>query len=213
MFINTTHVHTTGYKDRTAHAANRYSVYLSLHRLQNLFSKSFSFKMTDQEKSFTQNFKILGKVGSGNFGKVYKVQCKSSNRRYVMKKERIPKNIQSRRREEVKASKKCKQRNIVKYFEDYSEGNVTMIVMEYCPGGDLANQIDVQKTLGKPFENDLMFSWLNDLASGLDYLRRKKILHRDLKPANIFISNTTLSKRRLKIGDFGLARCLDRLVS
>ena len=40
-----------------------------------------------------------------------------------------------------------------------------------------------------------------DLYHGLRYLREKGVCLRDLKPANIF-----LSKGRLKIADFGLAK-------
>ena len=93
------------------------------------------------------------------------------------------------------------------YLEDFSN----RIVMEFCVGGDLAKQIDKQRELGKSIVHEVLLEWILDLASGLDYLRKKKILHRDLKPANIFISDTEKSTRRnLKIGDFGLARCMNR---
>ena len=83
--------------------------------------------------------------------------------------------------------------------------------MEFCPGGDLAKQIEKQRKSRKCIAHKVMLEWVLDLASGLDYLRQKKILHRDLKPANIFISHTKgTNRRRLKIGDFGLARCMNR---
>ena len=75
----------------------------------------------------------------------------------------------------------------------------------------MAKQIDKQRKLRTYFVHEEMLEWILDLASGLDYLKQKKILHRDLKPANIFISNTKrTNRRRLKIGDFGLARCMNR---
>ena len=104
-----------------------------------------------------------------------------------------------------------KHENIVKYYANFMVGNVIRIIMEYCPGGDLAKQIDMQRRMKKYICHEVMLEWILNLASGLDYLKHKKILHRDLKPANIFISHTKTSKRRLKIGDFGLARCMNRL--
>ena len=154
----------------------------------------------------------IGELGSGTFGDVFKVTSNLTGRDYAMKREeRISEDSKPRRREEVKALSQCNHENIVKYHGNFIDGNVIKIIMEYCPGGDLAKQIDEQRKLRKYIDHEVMLEWVLDLASGLDYLRQKKILHRDLKPANIFISHTEgTNRRRLKIGDFGLARCMNR---
>ena len=151
-------------------------------------------------------------LGSGTFGDVFKVTSNLTGRDYAMKREeRISEDSKPRRREEVKALSQCNHENIVKYHGNFIDGNVIKIIMEYCPGGDLAKQIDKQRKLRKYIDHEVMLEWVLDLASGLDYLRQKKILHRDLKPANIFISHTEGAiRKRLKIGDFGLARCMNR---
>jgi len=99
----------------------------------------------------------------------------------------------------------------VKYFDDIHEtdsNNMTwsLIIMEFCPKGDLAKVIEDHKSFGTSFKEDLLLAYALDLASAMHYMKIKRIIHRDLKPANIFISSTNT----LKIGDFGLARCMDR---
>ena len=165
--------------------------------------------MTNKAKTFDELYTIGEELGSGTFGDVFKVTSRDTGREYAMKREdRISEDSKPRRQEEVKALRKCEHKNIVKYYDDFIEENVVRIVLEYCPGGDLAKQINKQRELRKYIAHELMLEWILDLASGLDYLRQKKIIHRDLKPANIFISHTKRTKR-LKIGDFGLARCMN----
>ena len=98
-----------------------------------------------------------------------------------MKKEVFPEDGRERRREEVKALKKCKHENIVEYFEDFYEKDHTLIVMEYCSGGDLAKLIEQQKDEGTPFKDVVVISYALDLTLALQYMKNKKIIHRDLK--------------------------------
>lgn len=84
-----------------------------------------------------------------------------------------------RRQEEIKALKKCDNENIIKYFADFHEKDYTMIVMEYCSGGDLAKVISRQK--GTPFSENLVISYALNLASAMQYMKAMRIIHRDLK--------------------------------
>ena len=49
--------------------------------------------------------------------------------------------------------------------------------------------------------------WLVQLLLALDHVHSKNVLHRDLKPANVFLSKNL---RCVKIGDFGIAKALER---
>ena len=196
------------------------AVIANLNQIKELTSDIYLVTEVLRESSKFQvdaeGFKVrlynMRELGSGTFGDVFKVTSNLTGRVYALKREeRISEDSKPRRREEVKALSQCNHENIVKYFGNFINGNVIQIVMEYCPGGDLAKQIDKQRKSRKHIDHEVMIEWVLDLASGLDYLRQKKILHRDLKPANIFISNTEGTNRRgLKIGDFGLARCMNR---
>lgn len=84
----------------------------------------------------------------------------------------------------------------------------TVLIYIFC-SGDLGKVIENHKSSETPFQEKILLEWCFELASAMNHMKKLKIIHRDLKPANIFIS--WLNK--LKIGDFGLARCLDRFVS
>ncbi len=49
---------------------------------------------------------------------------------------------------------------------------------------------------------------MEQIAKGLQYLHKNKIIHRDIKPENILIS-----RGRAKIGDLGLAKILDEKIT
>ena len=51
-----------------------------------------------------------------------------------------------------------------------------------------------------------IIEWVTQLTSGVSFIHKKKIIHRDLKPENIFLT----MEKKLKIGDFGIAKGLSR---
>ena len=77
--------------------------------------------------------------------------------------------------------------------------------MEFCSGGDLARYIEAQQQKHRILPVDFITEWCKQLTSGVCFIHKMEIIHRDLKPANIFIT----SDKKLKIGDFGIAKVLD----
>ena len=147
-------------------------------------------------------------VGRGSFGEAWRVTHFSNGAEYIMKSlhiRGISEADMKRGRNEIKALKKCNNENIVKYFEDSFEDKQFLIVMEFCGDGDLAKAIEEQKTHGELFPATVVYIWCKQLVAGLQYLKSQRIVHRDLKPANIFLA----FGRSVKIGDFGLAKCMD----
>lgn len=76
------------------------------------------------------------------------------------------------------------------------------IVMDYASNGDLQTKIKKQK---KPFSESQILDWFTQICLAIKHIHDKKILHRDLKSGNIFLDD----KERIKLGDFGIAKCLD----
>ena len=92
--------------------------------------------------------------------------------------------------------------------------------------GDLAEAIEKQAKTGEPFSVDRVENWTGDkmakslillehthfinilgqMTAALIFMKDNKIIHRDLKPANIFLNSFNI----LKIGDYGLAKSLNR---
>ena len=149
-----------------------------------------------------KNYQKIEKIGHGAFGEAFTVERLENKKLYVMKIEKLETQMRRKRMDEVKALKKCQHPNIVQYIDHFLDFENSNIVMEYCPGGDLAAFMKREGSVPR----DKAHQWIMDLARGMQYVQAEKIVHRDLKPENIFIC----SLQSLKIGDFGLARCFDR---
>lgn len=87
------------------------------------------------------------------------------------------------------------------------DANFIFLILEYCPGGNLAEFI---KQKGKL--NEFMVQhFAQQLVQGLQVLHSENIVHCDLKPANILLSIPPVGSCRnvkLKIADFGFSRRL-----
>ena len=159
--------------------------------LENLYSKK----------------KILGK---GAFGEVWLVRNNQLQKDYAMKIIKKTSNSESEENEimnEISILKKLDHPKILKILDFYSTSKLYYIITEYCPNGELYNEI-VNK--GKLDEGKTAFI-MNQLFKAILYCHSQNVIHRDLKPENIMItkreSNGCL---QVKIIDFGTAKIFEK---
>jgi serine/threonine protein kinase/tetratricopeptide (TPR) repeat protein len=147
------------------------------------------------------HYEILGKVGEGGMGVVYKATDAKLDRTVALK--FLPPHLlcdseaRERFEHEAKAASALNHPNIATIHEiDEKEGRC-FIAMEYLEGGSLKNLAETK---------DLAPSEILDLAiqigEGLDAAHTGGVVHRDIKPDNIMLTKTGLPK----IMDFGLAK-------
>ena len=91
--------------------------------------------------------------------------------------------------------------NVVKLIEVIWTESKYYLAFEYCSGGDLAGYI---KKKGR-IPSQKVWKFMQDIAHGLKYLKKKNVIHRDLKPGNFLLSDDS-EYPTIKIADFGLAR-------
>lgn len=104
------------------------------------------------KKSSINDFEMMGKLGEGSFGTVFKVRRRGNfysvdNNIYVMKMIKISqmdKRGQQESINEVRILASLDNPYIVKYFDSFVEKNTLHIIMEFCERGDLSNQIKNQ---------------------------------------------------------------------
>ena len=98
------------------------------------------------------------------------------------------------------------------------DGEIWML-LEYCALGDVKNFLTKNrgkfiKSFGGCIDSDehiesrLLIQWSYDVAKGMEYLARKRIMHGDLAARNILLSSLGNSGRKLvaKVADFGLSK-------
>ncbi|XP_049851673.1 uncharacterized protein LOC126326561 [Schistocerca gregaria] len=155
-------------------------------------------------------FDILGVIGSGTYGVVYKASRKSNKKEVVALKEVLM--VQERdglpitTAREVKLLSRIQHPNIVSLIE-VAVGprvNEVFLVLEYLDY-DLAEILDSNDRHIQKFTRAQIKCLLYQLLNALDYLHSNWIIHRDIKMANLLYNNET---GQLKLTDFGLARTL-----
>jgi serine/threonine protein kinase len=147
-------------------------------------------------------YKIVGKLGQGAMGEVFKAQDLVL-KRFVALKTISPtlladEQFRKRFRREAESAAQLNHPNIVTVFEFNELQGQIFLVMELLEGRDLKEMI-VRQGLNR-LEDKLLV--MEQICEGLAYAHSKGVIHRDLKPANIRV----LPNLAVKILDFGLAR-------
>jgi serine/threonine-protein kinase len=165
---------------------------------------------------------ILGFIGKGGMGEVYRAHQNNLNRDVAIKVvsrewlesidegDEEAESLVQRFRREVQAMAQIRHPNILQVFDydaitvkkDYQDKSIEYIAMEYIPGGSLR---DTMSEEGFYPEEDSFKAWVKryfmPVLAGVMALHDNDIVHRDLKPENILMDQDTP-----KIADFGLAR-------
>ena len=152
-------------------------------------------------------YKILGQLGKGSFGKVVKVLHLKTGLFRAMK--IITKDSLEYQDDEKKFLKEIEiliqidHPNIVKIYEYYEDYIHYYVITEFISGGELYETISSWKDFN---EYNACFI-MHQIISAVYYLHSNKILHRDLKPENILVESTEKNHKsdqfNIKLIDFG----------
>src|ERR1022692_3540586 len=150
-------------------------------------------------KLFPQ-LEILGFIGKGGMGAVYKARQPSLDRLVALK--ILPPAAASdagfaeRFNREARALARLNHPNIVAVHDFGKAGTLHYLVMEYVNGGNL-RQIECAGRLTP----DQALVIVPQICEALQFAHNEGIVHRDIKPENILMDK----KGRVKITDFGIA--------
>lgn len=156
----------------------------------------------------SQNFYSLGLAGRGAFSEVLRVVHRLDGCTYAIKKNTTPIVNAVKRHEglnEVFTLATLQGHpNILRYFDSWLEdrGKFICLQTEYFPQGNLQKLYVDQK---KPMPTEELLSFIEDVASALDFMHSRNVAHVDIKPDNIFRTDRGLGRPSFVVGDFGLA--------
>ncbi len=146
-------------------------------------------------------YEILGVIGKGAMGKVYKGVQPSLNRIVAIKV--LPPELADDERverfsREAKAVALLNHPNVVQIIDKDQDGDQVFFVMEYVAGTSL-EAVMRKRRLSLP-EAVRVFK---AVCRGMAAAHKKEIVHRDLSPRNVLVTEDLLTA---KIADFGISR-------
>jgi eukaryotic-like serine/threonine-protein kinase len=147
------------------------------------------------------DYEILGVLGAGGMGKVFKVRNVISDRIEAMK-ILLPdlagqKELADRFLREIKLLASLNHPNIASLRTALTIGNQLVMIMEFVEGTTLAVRVEQG-----PVPPADAVDYIDQVLVALSYAHRQQIIHRDIKPANMMVTPQGL----VKLMDFGIAR-------
>ncbi|MGH8747941.1 MAG: serine/threonine-protein kinase, partial [Burkholderiales bacterium] len=148
-------------------------------------------------------YRVLGELGRGAMGVVYRAEDPMLNRTVAIKTILLSSDpvvraeYEARFRQEAKAAGGLNHPNLITIYDVGREGDMAYMAMELLEGVELRGMMKAGR-LELPFVLEI----LAQVADGLAFAHERGVVHRDVKPGNIMI----VGERRAKVMDFGVAR-------
>jgi putative two-component system response regulator len=159
--------------------------------------------MSLREGAALGQYRIVGRIGRGGMGTVYKAHHSALDRYVAIKV--LPDHLvdeQSfleRFRLEANSIARLKHPNILNVYDFGEDAGVPFLVLELVSGGTLEDKLQGAMDLHE------VVTLLKPIADALDYAHSVGVVHRDIKPSNILIHDDGTPT----LADFGLAKIAD----
>nr|XP_057905823.1 cyclin-dependent kinase 12 [Doryrhamphus excisus] len=166
---------------------------------------------SDWGKRCVDKFDIIGIIGEGTYGQVYKAKDKDTGELVALKKVRLDNEKEGfpiTAIREIKILRQLKHSSVVNMKEIVTDKQDALdfkkdkgafyLVFEYMDH-DLMGLLESGLV---QFSHEHIRSFMRQLMEGLDYCHKNNFLHRDIKCSNILLNN----RGQIKLADFGLAR-------
>ncbi len=156
----------------------------------------------DQAEHRIGKYVIVGRIGKGGMGMVYRGLDEALEREVAIKtltaEGSLDEESRARFQIEAKAAARLQHPNIVTIYESGEDRGLAYIAMELLPGADLESLL----RSGEPLLLQEKLEIVLQICRGMAYAHEHGIVHRDIKPANIHL----LDDGTVKIMDFGIAK-------
>ncbi len=147
-------------------------------------------------------YEVQDFIGQGAMGLVYRAyhaQLARTGAVKVMQAIAPDSDSIARFRREAQAIAQMRHPNILNVFDFGEHEGMPYMIVEYVPGGSLANRLNQGHV-----DQAAALKYLRGIAAGLDHAHGLGIIHRDVKPANVLLEKDDTPV----LADFGLAKLL-----
>ncbi|MGM0577058.1 MAG: serine/threonine-protein kinase [Myxococcota bacterium] len=157
------------------------------------------------------NFRLLGIIGTGAMGTIYKAEQLSLGKTVVIKLLHrhllVDPTLARRFHREARAASLLNHPNCIQVidFGEAEDGSL-YIAMEFVKGRDLAEVLFREF----PLDARRTVHIVKQIALALDEAHAAGVVHRDLKPENIVVEDRRNMKDFVKVLDFGIAKLQDK---
>ncbi|HKV72990.1 MAG TPA: serine/threonine-protein kinase [Gemmatimonadales bacterium] len=155
-------------------------------------------------RALGDDYELLGTLGSGGYGRVYRVRDLHLEREVALKvlHPRLTADpaVLERFRREAQLAARLNHPNIVNIYDIGGRAGLIWYTMEHVRGRNLAQIVETDG----PFTLEAAIRLLREALSALGHAHAAGLVHRDIKPENMLIDG----EGKLRITDFGLALAL-----
>ncbi len=155
------------------------------------------------QRNISDTYEILGKIGEGNSGEIYKAYHKNLGKEVVLKKVKTEIKDFVNNRAEVDVLKNLRHSCLPQVLDFLQIDGDVYTVMDFIPGNSFKQYLDA----GTVFPEKSVLIWAKQICATLGYLHNQNppIIHSDLKPGNIML----MPNGNICLIDFNISASLD----
>jgi WD40 repeat protein/predicted Ser/Thr protein kinase len=158
----------------------------------------------EQSAPALPGYELLGELGKGGMGVVYKARQTALNRlvavKMVLAEGLLNPDNRARFQIEAEVIARLHHPNIVQIHEVGEAGGKPYLVLELIEGGNLHGRLR-----DRPLHPDEAARLVEQVADGTQHAHERGVIHRDLKPHNVLMGSDGVPR----ITDFGMAKKVD----